>query len=844
MNIGDKLFRIWGTETNTSTNNTTSLQNLQNIEPLEANLNSQSSSHPSATKEVPNSDTASVQNESMESPRLIPLSSKDKPLEPTRSPVKAPPSRTLRQKASIASLSSVNGSYWLNWASKPVPPVTLENNASHSRHSSSGALEDFHDEKSARTEEIGLRENGPSINQNPTDNSNETDLKIQANDSNSKRTRAWSFWRSSEELEERKEFVRPSTKATNQILKFTPPSFTPPTQNNDGFDSQSLDDARADDSRESGPDDAVLYKSHHSAKEFNKINTHKNENIAQNIIVPDWELCLPVQNLESSGSEFLPGHGIHSSSFDLKSWVNYLSKFSLRFSSKADESKLPNTPSADSNESPQNEHPEFNGEKYKLYGKSLTRLPYIKRACLSTEFQNSNQEMYQALKRQKIQVGEDFDENDVSVTSESNGKLLINPNSHLGKPSSSVMEKLKSQIGIPSRIKRILVIGVHGFFPTKMIRPLIGNPTGTSSKFANEAEKAIIRYCVENDMMSETDARDMSIRKIALEKEGKIFDRITFFLEILTKWQVELNEADCIFFAAHSQGCVVSIILLARLINEGILKNPSHKKLGILGMAGVNNGPFYGVDKSLFMKAYSTFEHDSMLELFELTKFNSPQSIAYKSAIKTIIAMNCKICFIGSIDDQLVPLYSALASHIYHPNIYRACYIDQSAKAPQFVTRLVLLCLQLQNLGYFDNGVVKELSAVLAGPITGGGHSKIYNDGKVYDLGVKFLLDTSDIVQPIIDQNNEVSTIESHVYVKEYNVSKLGTNPFILPWCLRGLLFNVEKNWRLNGAKSEEYTSGSEEVKKLYSLYDNWRADTKIYKELKFRLNGIRTSKL
>lgn len=839
MNIGDKLFRIWGTETSASSNTPPSQQSpLPNIDTHKEEPDSHSSTSPSAAKESPNLDAASPQVNNVESPRLVPLSFKDKPLEPSRSPVKTAPSRTLRHKASIASVSSANGNYWLNWASKPAPPVTLENTASHSRHSSSGAIEDLHDEKCSELDEQGTREQGSTMNCNPTSNSNESDLKSQENENTSKRSRAWSFWRSAEELEDRKEIIRPA-RATNQILKFTPP-----TQSNESFDSQSLVDARAGDSKESSPDDAVLYKSHHSAKEFNKINTHKNENIAQNIIVPDWDLCLPAQNIDSAGLEAFAGHGIPSSSFDLKSWVGYLSKFSLRFSNKAEEARLQGSPLTGPLESAHHEHPEFNGEKYKLYGKSLTRLPYIKRACLRTEFQNSNQETYQALKRQKTHAGEDFDENDVSVTSESNGKLLINPEIYPVKHSSSVMDKLKSQIGIPSRIKRILVIGVHGFFPTKMIRPLIGNPTGTSSKFANEAEKAIIRYCVENDMMSETDARDMSIRKIALEKEGKIFDRIAFFLEVLTKWQVELNEADCIFFAAHSQGCVVSIILLARLINEGILKNASHKKLGILGMAGVNNGPFYGVDKSLFMKAYSTFEHDSMLELFELTKFNSPQSIAYKDAIKTIIAMNCKICFIGSIDDQLVPLYSALASHIYHPNIYRACYIDQSAKAPQFVTRLVLLCLQLQNLGYFDNGVIKELSAVLAGPITGGGHSKIYNDGKVYDLGVKFLLDTSDIVQPVKDENYDTTPAESHVHVKEYNVSKLGTNPFILPWCLRGLLFNVEKNWRLNGTKSEEHPSGAEEVKKLYDLYDSWRADTKIYKELKFRLNGIRTSKL
>ena len=60
----------------------------------------------------------------------------------------------------------------------------------------------------------------------------------------------------------------------------------------------------------------------------------------------------------------------------------------------------------------------------------------------------------------------------------------------------------------------------------------------------------------------------------------------------------ELNNADFIFVAAHSQGCVVSIILLAPIDKMGILKNPLHKRIGILGMAGVNNGPFYRVDKS------------------------------------------------------------------------------------------------------------------------------------------------------------------------------------------------------------------------------------------------------
>ena len=39
-----------------------------------------------------------------------------------------------------------------------------------------------------------------------------------------------------------------------------------------------------------------------------------------------------------------------------------------------------------------------------------------------------------------------------------------------------------------------------------MIRPIIGAPKGTSLKFANEAEKAVIRYCVENNLINENES--------------------------------------------------------------------------------------------------------------------------------------------------------------------------------------------------------------------------------------------------------------------------------------------------------------------------------------------------
>ena len=94
--------------------------------------------------------------------------------------------------------------------------------------------------------------------------------------------------------------------------------------------------------------------------------------------------------------------------------------------------------------------------------------------------------------------------------------------------------------------------------------------------------------------------------------------------------------------------------------------------------------------------------------------------------------------------------------------------------------KLVSLCTHLLNIGYFDNNIIKELSTSLAGPFSGNGHSKIYNDGKVYDLGIKFVLDTDDIVIPFDGESNLLEEItkselpiSNQIYIKEYNLVKL-----------------------------------------------------------------------
>ncbi|SSD60370.1 uncharacterized protein SCODWIG_02131 [Saccharomycodes ludwigii] len=356
--------------------------------------------------------------------------------------------------------------------------------------------------------------------------------------------------------------------------------------------------------------------------------------------------------------------------------------------------------------------------------------------------------------------------------------------------------------------KRIMLIGVHGFFPHKNVRKLLGNPTGTSTKFITEAEFSIRKYYK---------GQKLHIDKIALEREGMVFDRVNFFYDILTKYKEELNSADLIYFVSHSQGCPVSIILLGRLIEDGvIIPDPSFKrKIGILAMAGINNGPLYAMDKTWFAKIYFKFENEMSKELFSFQDFNSIQSRKYMTNLRIIISCNVKICFIGSITDQLVPLYSSSCSFAFHPNIFRSTFIDKDSETPKFLIKVVETANILTNLGLNDHGIIKEISKTLVGPLTGGGHSKIYFEHQVYQMGFQFAWETSHL--------NE----QQPVIFKPYKVSEIGTHLTRLPWCMRGFL-NETKNHL-----------GKQVVDEMFTELHNWYPKDEELIRIKDTLQGM-----
>lgn len=373
----------------------------------------------------------------------------------------------------------------------------------------------------------------------------------------------------------------------------------------------------------------------------------------------------------------------------------------------------------------------------------------------------------------------------------------------------------------PPKIKKAVAIGVHGYFPVPIIQKVLGPPTGTSLKFASQAASAITSHLTRSQPNC-----PFEIEKIALEGEGTIETRVRTLWTLLLNFMDHLRSADFILLACHSQGVPVAIMLLAKLLQFGVLK--PDVRLGVCAMAGVNLGPFASY-QSRFLGS------GSANELFDFANSASGVSIDYAEALRICLTNGVRITIIGSIDDQLVSLESSLHVNVTHPYIYRSVFVDGRIHAPGFVTALIGLAAKLRNLGADDHGLIRELSAPLAGSLYGGeGHSRIYEDEAVYGAAIEFALGSVPSVaqKPVVAGRMSAKFVASiqEPDVKLYNPpSAANTNPYLLPWAMRGILGEELVQTRLK-----------DEVEELRRLFDLWKPLTKQLKDVKVRLEGLK----
>lgn len=97
----------------------------------------------------------------------------------------------------------------------------------------------------------------------------------------------------------------------------------------------------------------------------------------------------------------------------------------------------------------------------------------------------------------------------------------------------------------------------------------------TSIRFANHAAAAIRRWGDQHGCV------DCEIEKVALEGEGKIAERVDNLWKLLLNWIEHVQKADLIIVACHSQGVPVALMLIAKLIEFGVV---STGRIGVCAM--------------------------------------------------------------------------------------------------------------------------------------------------------------------------------------------------------------------------------------------------------------------
>ncbi|KAM0698427.1 hypothetical protein Q7P36_001894 [Cladosporium allicinum] len=406
---------------------------------------------------------------------------------------------------------------------------------------------------------------------------------------------------------------------------------------------------------------------------------------------------------------------------------------------------------------------------------------------------------------------------------------------------------------VKPRIKKAIALGVHGHYPPSMLRSLLGQPTGTSIRFANYGAAEIKAWCEAN----QPEIKDTEIEKVALEGEGHVSDRVDTLWKLMLNWLSHLRQADFILVCCHSQGVPVAISLMAKLIQLGCLS--PNARIGVCAMAGINLGPF--------LEYRSRFFGGSALELFDFCDNKSKVSRAYAESLDICLRHGVRITYVGGLDDQLVSLESSLHVPLSHPYVNRAVFVDGRLHAPNFLTHLVIFALKLRNRGLSDHGLIRELSAPLAGSLVGGeGHSRVYDDPAVYRLAIDFALESTAAVPSSHPATSEAtgrprafdrrsSTTSYPTSTAAANSMRRGTmsesqtlpgigaiiapyepppnasnaNPFYLPWAVRGML-------------EEELVKREmmDEVRQLVVEFDEWKPTSKVLKDVKWRLEAVK----
>ncbi|RKP22361.1 hypothetical protein SYNPS1DRAFT_20172 [Syncephalis pseudoplumigaleata] len=339
-------------------------------------------------------------------------------------------------------------------------------------------------------------------------------------------------------------------------------------------------------------------------------------------------------------------------------------------------------------------------------------------------------------------------------------------------------------------------------------------------------EKAVRQFLYETHQVQlPADA----VTLMPLNGEGKVQHRVeklyaTLMAPERAAWRAALSEADCVFVTTHSQGTPVSTMLLARLLREGIVRT-HRQRVCMLAMAGISHGPFPFLKDNVVVRYV---EADAARELFHFMDAERDVSVRYRNDMHTVLKQGVKVVCVGSMADQVVPLYSGIMHGFSHPSLLRAIYIDGVDYTGDFLTSLISFALRLRNHGIHDHGLIVYLSEAIAGSLYSGtqGHSTIYEELQVYALAVRWLLDAHP--EPL--RGGQPVEHPADPILTPFQADER-LNPYYLPWIMRGLL--EDSRLRKNKALLRD-------IEQLQRQFEQWEPVSRPMKELKFRLEPLR----
>ncbi|KAL0953078.1 hypothetical protein HGRIS_007278 [Hohenbuehelia grisea] len=384
--------------------------------------------------------------------------------------------------------------------------------------------------------------------------------------------------------------------------------------------------------------------------------------------------------------------------------------------------------------------------------------------------------------------------------------------------------------------RRVVVIGIHGWFPSAVMRSVLGEPTGTSGKFVSMMVQALDEFQEQHNVHLE------KITKIPLEGEGTIDRRVEKLYSSLLanqEWMDDLHAADAIFVATHSQGSIVSTHVLDRLIRDDHIRTTRSlariptmdgvsvpdvspklrpQRVCCLALCGIHLGPLrYLSTSSMFQPYIQYFESTAARELFEFQNTENAVSQAYVKALQNVVDHGTKMVYVASLNDQVVPIYSGLFTSASHPLILRALYIDGDAyHSSDFLSNLLVLLLRIMNAGLSESGLLTHLSEATAGSLNGVGHSTAYEELATFSLAVKYLFLTNDGLED-----------PPPLHVEPFNANT-EQNDYEIPWSLRDLI-----------ADERVYHLFRREISELRDAFRDWHPKTTVLRDIKKKLQPI-----